>query len=85
MSIKKEQKKLKKNRILTQIVEAKSKKMITLVKIVSVKQIMRYTHTHTHTHARTHAHAHGHAHAHAHTHPYGHFLKIVYLDSKFAK
>ena len=54
---KEKQKKFYKNRILTPIVEAKSKKMITL-SLKSVKQIRRYQRirTHARTHARTHTH-----------------------------
>ena len=55
MAIKKKQKKLYKNRILTPIVEAKTKKMITLVIIGQVDhEISAYTDTHTHTHTHTH-------------------------------
>ena len=40
--------------------------------------------THARKHARKHAHTHARTHASTHARTYGHFLKIVYFDSKFA-
>ena len=55
-----------------------------MILLVKIGRVDREISADTDTHPRTHTHTHTRAHTHTHTHPYGHFLKIVYFDSKFA-